>query len=280
MQTRWKLIALLFSVLLCSAKQTPAQETGNTQQETIRKLQARRDELRFRMDQLRIQLAEIQSELDAIHGANLPQTGAIESTPPTPPPSPQLSPQQQQEAAGKATEQHQTFSEDEEAAPRLYNAPLEPASPEGKAPPVNETSQLKVEGAVSTPLTLTLAALSSMPRTKLKVTNPHTGKTETYEGVLLEELLRRAGAPPGQQLRGQRMTTYVEAEGTDGYRVVFAMAELDSDFMSSEVLVADTLDGSPIDPKRGQLRLIAPHDKRPARWVRMLKSITVVTPKD
>jgi len=76
------------------------------------------------------------------------------------------------------------------------------------------------------------------------------------------------------------MTTYVVAEGTDGYRVVFAMAELDSDFMSSGILVADTLNGSPIDLKRGPLRLIAPHDKRPARWVLMLKSITVVAPKD
>lgn len=273
-------MSLLFSVLLCSAKHTPAQEITHTQQETIRKLQARRDELRARMDQLRIQLAEIQSQLDAIHGAKLPQTGAIESATPAPPPSPQLSPQQQQEAAGRANEQHQTFSEDEQAAPRLYNAPLEPASPEGKVPPANETSQLKVGGAVSTPLTLTLAALRSMPRTTVKATNSSDGRTETYEGVLLEELLRRAGAPHGDQLRGQRMTTYVVAEGTDGYRVVFAMAELDSDFMSSGILVADTLNGSPIDLKRGPLRLIAPHDKRPARWVLMLKSITVVAPKD
>jgi len=76
------------------------------------------------------------------------------------------------------------------------------------------------------------------------------------------------------------MMTYVVAEGSDAYRVVFSLAELDSDFMSFEVLVADTVDGGPIDPKRGPFRLIAPHDKRPARWVRMLKSITVATPKD
>jgi hypothetical protein len=48
----------------------------------------------------------------------------------------------------------------------------------------------------------------------------------------------------------------------------------------SEVLVADTVDGVPIDAKRGPFRLIAPHDKRPARWVRMLKSIKVFAPKD
>lgn len=150
------------------------------------------------------------------------------------------------------------------------------ATPQASSP----TPQLKVGGAVSTPLTLTAADLKNMPRTTLHVTNPHENKSETYEGVLLEELLRRAGVPQGDQLRGKLMTAYVIAEAEDGYKVVFALAELDSGIMSSEILVADTVDGAPIDAKRGPFRLVAPHDKRPARWVRMLKSITVSAPKD
>ena len=140
--------------------------------------------------------------------------------------------------------------------------------------------QLRIGGAVSTPLTLTTTDLKNMPRTVLHVTNPHESKTETYEGVLLEELLRRAGVPQGDQLRGKLMTTYVIAEADDGYKVAFALAELDSGITNSEILVADTVDGAPIDTKRGPFRLVAPHDKRPARWVRMLKSITVFAPKD
>jgi hypothetical protein len=97
---------------------------------------------------------------------------------------------------------------------------------------------------------------------------------------LLEELLRRAGVPHGDRLRGKLMTTYVIAEAEDGYKVVFALAELDSGITNSEILVADTVDGVPIDAKRGPFRLVAPHDKRPARWVRMLKSITVSAPKE
>jgi DMSO/TMAO reductase YedYZ molybdopterin-dependent catalytic subunit len=147
-------------------------------------------------------------------------------------------------------------------------------------PPPAVGAQLKIGGAVSTPLTLTVADLKSMPRTVLHVTNPHENKTETYEGVLLEELLRKAGVPQGDQLRGKLMTTYVIAEAEDGYKVVFSLAELDSEIANSEVLVADTVDGAPIDPKRGPFRLVAPHDKRPARWVRMLKSITVSAPKE
>jgi DMSO/TMAO reductase YedYZ molybdopterin-dependent catalytic subunit len=155
-----------------------------------------------------------------------------------------------------------------------------PCTQTGSAQNPNTTAQLKVSGAVSTPLTLTAADLKNIPRTTLQVSNSHEKKSETYEGVLLEELLKKAGAPHGEQLRGQLMTTYVVAEASDGYRVVFALAELDSDFVNSEVLVADTVDGGPIDAKRGPFRLVAPHDKRPARWVRMLKSITVFSPKE
>lgn len=72
------------------------------------------------------------------------------------------------------------------------------------------------------------------------------------------------------------MTSYVVAEASDGYRVVFSLAELDSAFLDSDVIVADTLNGTPLGPNQGPFKIIAPHDKRPARWVRMLKSLTVV----
>jgi len=72
------------------------------------------------------------------------------------------------------------------------------------------------------------------------------------------------------------MASYVLATAEDGYRVVFSLAELDSGILESEVIVADTVDGAPLPAKQGPFRLVAPHEKRPARWVRMLKSITVV----
>jgi hypothetical protein len=157
---------------------------------------------------------------------------------------------------------------------------LFPVSQTAKAQTSTTPAQFKIGGDVSTALTLTAGDLKNMPRTILHVTNPHENKSETYEGVLLEELLRRAGVPHGDQLRGKLMTTCVRAEAEDGYKVVFSLAELDSRITNSEVLVADTLDGAPIDAKRGPFRLIAPHDKQPARWVRMLKSITVSALKE
>ncbi len=138
------------------------------------------------------------------------------------------------------------------------------------------TAELRIGGAVSTPLVLTVADLKNMPRKKLTVVNPHNKKTETYEGVLLEDLLRKAAVTQGENLRGAAMATYVLAEAIDGYRVVFSLAELDSGILESEVIVADTTDGAALGAKEGPFKLVAPHEKRPARWVRMLKSITVV----
>lgn len=113
----------------------------------------------------------------------------------------------------------------------------------------------------------------------LTVVNPHNKKTEVYEGVLLEELLRKAGVAQGEHLRGPAMASYVVAEAEDGYRVVFSLAELDSGILDSEVIVADTMDGANLAEKEGPFKIVAPHEKRPARWVRMLKSVTVVGPQ-
>lgn len=141
----------------------------------------------------------------------------------------------------------------------------------------NSAAILRVGGNVTTPLSLSPNDLKAMPRKTLKVLNPHENKQEAYEGVAVQELLRKAGVPQNEKLRGTAMATYVLAEAADGYSVLYSLAELDSDFQDSEVIVADTLNGLPLGEKQGPFKMVAPHDKRPARWIRMLKSLTVVT---
>jgi len=136
---------------------------------------------------------------------------------------------------------------------------------------------LRIGGSVTHPLELTLAELKKMPHKTVTVLNPHNNKSEVYEGVPLQDLLGKAGVPQGHELRGAAMAICVLAEASDGYRVVFALAELDSDFQDSDVIVADKQDGAALGANQGPLKLVAPHDKRPARWVRMLKLLTVVT---
>src|SRR5215469_15449542 len=145
-----------------------------------------------------------------------------------------------------------------------------------RAQDASSSAALNIGGSVTTPLALSSADLKSMPRQTLKVVNPHSKKTETYQGVSLEYLLQKAGVPQGEQLRGKAMADYVLATASDGYRVVFSLAELDSGFSDSGVIVADTLNGAPLGPNEGPLKLVAPHDKRPARWIRMLKSLSVL----
>jgi DMSO/TMAO reductase YedYZ molybdopterin-dependent catalytic subunit len=135
---------------------------------------------------------------------------------------------------------------------------------------------LTVSGDVAKPLSLSLEDLRQQPRQTISVKNEHSGKDEMYEGTSLAGLLKRAGVPQGSALRGKAMTTYVLAEGSDGYKVIFSLAELDSDFEDSGVIVADTADGKPVGDKLGPVRLVVPHDKRATRWVRMLRSIQVV----
>jgi hypothetical protein len=101
------------------------------------------------------------------------------------------------------------------------------------AAPKRVGAQLRISQAVATPLTLTAADLKSMHRTTVKFMNPHDKKSEVYEGVLLEELLQKAGAPHGEQLRGELMATYMMAEAEAGYRVVFALAQLVADTIAA-----------------------------------------------
>jgi DMSO/TMAO reductase YedYZ molybdopterin-dependent catalytic subunit len=141
-------------------------------------------------------------------------------------------------------------------------------------------AELEIGGAVDTPFAVSLADLKQMPRKTLRVENARDHKTDVYEGVALDALLQKAGLPHGEQLGGAWMTAYILVEAADNYRVVFSIAELDSSFEDSEVLVADTLNGAPFGSGQGPLKLIVPHEKRPGRWVKMLKSIAVVRPSN
>jgi DMSO/TMAO reductase YedYZ molybdopterin-dependent catalytic subunit len=131
---------------------------------------------------------------------------------------------------------------------------------------------LEVGGDTHTPLALGAADLAALPRAKVSVGDEH-GTRVVYEGVPAREILQRAGAPLGKQLRGPNMTMCVVAGGSDGYQVVFALAEFDAGFADQVILVADHRDGQPLNSREGPLRLIVPSDKRPARWVRALTTL-------
>jgi hypothetical protein len=122
---------------------------------------------------------------------------------------------------------------------------------------------------------LSAAELKAVPHIIVTIHNVHTNADETYSGVRVSDLLAKLGVPLGNELRGKALANYIVATGSDGYKAVLALGEVDSSFHPGEVLVADAIDGKPLDAHSGPFKLVVSEDKRPARSVRNLVSIEV-----
>ena len=117
--------------------------------------------------------------------------------------------------------------------------------------------------------------VTSMPRTTVTVKHPDSGKEEKYEGVRVSDLLKKAGVVLGE-MRSPEVRSYVIATAPDKYKVVYSLAEIDPVMTSNEIIVADKLDGKPLDAKHGPFQIIVPGDKVPWRWIHMVNSLEVV----
>jgi hypothetical protein len=123
-------------------------------------------------------------------------------------------------------------------------------------------------------ITVTAETLAGLPRVKVEA-REHGNPTSTYEGVLLGSILERAGVPRGEKLRGKALRTIIVITATDGYEVVFTLPETDPAFTDRFIVLADTKDGKPLPEKEGPFRIVAPAEKRPARWIRNVKTIAI-----
>jgi hypothetical protein len=138
------------------------------------------------------------------------------------------------------------------------------------------STMLKVTGLDGKETTYSITDLKAMPHKTVSVYNEHAKTNESYSGVALTDLLAKAGAPTGEKLRGKSFLTYVVAEGTDHYKVIYSLVETDPANHTGDVIVADSLNGAPITAD-GAFKLVSSEDKRPARWVRNLVTITLKT---
>ncbi len=127
-------------------------------------------------------------------------------------------------------------------------------------------------------MTFTPQDIAAMPHKSVSVYNAHTKANETYSGVPLADLLGKVGVPLGENVRGKLFLVGVVAEGTDQYSVLFALAEVDASIHAGDVIVADSIDGQKLG-KDGVFKMVSTEEKRPARWVRNLASITVIEVK-
>jgi hypothetical protein len=134
--------------------------------------------------------------------------------------------------------------------------------------------RLTVEIESGKPTVLSRSDVEALPH--IKVTTSVSGSSTTFEGVLLRALLEKAGVGFGETLKGKRLTSCLLVEAPDGYRVVFALPELDPAFTDKQVLLAFLKDGKGLDDKEGPYRIVVPDEKRMARWVRQVTTLKIV----
>jgi DMSO/TMAO reductase YedYZ molybdopterin-dependent catalytic subunit len=133
---------------------------------------------------------------------------------------------------------------------------------------------ISVEGEVAHPLKLDAGAIAAMKKTEVTATDKD-GKAHRYSGVPVYEILQQAGVTLGPQLRGENMVKYLLVKSGDGYEVLFSLPELDSTFTNRVIILADKMDGNPLPAGKGPFRIVVPGEKKPARWIWEVTTMTV-----
>ena len=142
------------------------------------------------------------------------------------------------------------------------------------APPTTQAAVV-VAGENGKTLKLDVAALDRLPQRRVQA-EAHGHKVDCA-GTNLIDVLAQVGAPSGEKLRGKDLTLYVRVRAADGYEVVYALAELDPLFRGGDVpLLTHQCEGKPLEAKDGPFRIVAPGEKRPARWIRQVTAIDLL----
>lgn len=142
-------------------------------------------------------------------------------------------------------------------------------------PPVPPSKSLNVTYSGKT-ITLTVADLAAMPQTTVHVHNAHLNKDEDYTGPLLADVLAKAGLAATHDTEPMILHSTLMASATDGYFVLYSLAEVEPSFSRSQVIVAILKSGLP-DKDGGTIQLINTDGAKPARWVHGLSGLNVMT---
>ena len=159
------------------------------------------------------------------------------------------------------------------ALPCLAGQSTAPEQHVHKASVPSTSLTLKAAGKTRT---FTLADLQAMPQRKLTVHNGHTQVDEVYTGVGLSDLLSSVGYGTDGPAMKNIYHSYLRAEGTDKYYVLYSASEVEPTLRDGDAIVAYSVDGKPLEAD-GAFKLIESGEKKPGRWVRNLSAITVVT---
>jgi hypothetical protein len=136
------------------------------------------------------------------------------------------------------------------------------------------SQQLTIQNEAAKPTVLSRADIEALPH--VKVTTSSHDSSATFEGVTLKAVLEKAGVEFGSTMKGKRLASCLLVEAADGYRVVFALPEIDPAFTDKQIILAFSKDGKPLDAKEGPYRIVVPDEKRMARSVRQVTTLKIV----
>jgi DMSO/TMAO reductase YedYZ molybdopterin-dependent catalytic subunit len=139
------------------------------------------------------------------------------------------------------------------------------------AKPSAPSTSLKLDGALKSPATYSMADLAALPATDVAISvQGHEAASGNWKGVSLLTLIEKAGTVE-EQGHGGYLQHVIIARGTDGYGVAIALGEIDPKFEGKKAIVAYQKDGAPLP----SLRLIIPGDSHAGRDVRDLAELSL-----
>jgi hypothetical protein len=141
--------------------------------------------------------------------------------------------------------------------------------------------QATLSGAVADPTIVTPATLAALHQPTTETATYLAGSTSTtdiYTGVSLWTLIQDAGLLTDPTIKNDLLGFAVVATGSDGYRAVISLGEIDPAFGNQPDLVAYGDTAGQLGPggSDGALRLVVPGDYAGGRYVSNLVSLQVI----
>ncbi|WP_416974174.1 molybdopterin-dependent oxidoreductase [Streptomyces sp. 4F14] len=137
-------------------------------------------------------------------------------------------------------------------------------------------AELVLTGDLDRPSRLTVPDLLAWPQHAAEVAfgcATSGVRHHRFTGPLLHDVLTAARPAFDRARRKDRLRFLIAVRGADGHRTLLSWAEIDPDFGRAPVLLAATLDDTPLD--RAGAQLVLPQDRCGARYISGIEAIHV-----
>ncbi|MGW3409542.1 molybdopterin-dependent oxidoreductase [Streptomyces sp. NPDC000888] len=142
--------------------------------------------------------------------------------------------------------------------------------------PAQASAKLALTGDVARPARLTVADLMAWPQHRVRAgfeCATSGVQHHRFGGPLLHDVLTDAGPGFDPLRRKDRLRFLIAVTGTDGHHALLTWAEIDPDFAHAPVLLAVSIDETPLDLAGPQL--VLPQDRCGARHISGINAIRV-----